>query len=224
MSERGRFGLVVVAAALALAVVVLTVRWAAEDRPFTASVPQPPPLDATALVSLGAGQTACLTGVTVLPRSEVGTLRIGTGGRPPVPLGWRLRGPGYEAAGRIAPTWTDNVPLTFGVRPPARSLHADFCVRNEGRRGIDLYGATGEPHTVSVTEVDGRRVEPNFQLAFAERAPHSVATRIGEIARSVSAFRPVAPWMLWPLGLLVVAGLPALLAWALWRAAGEDAP
>lgn len=57
--------LVLIAGALvAVLGVVLAAAWVTKDREFTASVPQPPPLQRVALLDLRGGQTACIEDIT----------------------------------------------------------------------------------------------------------------------------------------------------------------
>ena len=220
MSE-GRRGALVAGAIVALAAVVLTVLWATRERPFTASIPQPPPLEATAVVPVPPGEEACLLDATVLPRSEVAQFRVGTRGRPPVPLTFTLRGDeGYRSSSSVPATWKDNDLLSARVSPPPAPTFARACVRNGGRRTIDLYASDDRSKTLLATYVGDERVEPNIQLSFVEAEPATIASRASRIVRSLEAFRPgfVGPWSLWPLFVLVVLGVPLGLAGAMWRA------
>jgi hypothetical protein len=214
-----------VGALLVLVSAVLFFSWATEERPFRASVPQPPPLDRTSVLPVRGGQEACLSQVTVLARSETAAFRVGTRGRPPVPLATQLTGPGgYRTTARIAADWADNDLLTVALEPPRQSLHGRFCIRNLGRHTVDLYAADERARTISPQTVGGDARREQMQLSFGEQAPRSVADRRGVIQRGIEAFRPavVGPWLLWPLLVLVVAGLPIGTVAALRGALRED--
>ena len=215
-------GVLAVAGALIVAVVVLTIAWAVKERPFTASIPQAPPLDEVALVRLPAGGEVCERGITILPRSQVAEIRIGTRGAPPVPLTYAVSGRGYRTSGTVEPTWVDNALIPIALDPPDRPVHGTFCVRNDGRRSVDLYGAGGKSQTSAVTESGGRRLPANVVLALRERNAATVASRTGQLADRASAFRPPGPVVLWLLAILVVAGVPLAVGWAMWRATAAD--
>ena len=150
-------------------------------------------------------------------------VRIGTFGHPAVPLTATVTGPGaYRAVVRVAPRWKDNDVVDIPFRSPARALHGRFCLRNGGRRAAALYGADDRSHTISVTTVDGRQVGPNFDLAFVEGDRGTMGGTL-PVMGNLSVFRPlVGPWCLWPLAVLVVAGLPLGLVWTLRRAVDDD--
>jgi hypothetical protein len=220
-----RRGVLAAGAIVCAAVAVLAVLWLTEQRTFVASVPQPPPLDETALVAVRGGESVCVREIAITPRSEVAQFRVGTRGRPAVPLTVVASGPGgYRSRTAVAPRWKDNDLVGVRVAPPPRALHGAFCVRNDGRRAIDVYAANDRSRTVVSTQVDGRDVDPNVQLTFLEAEASTIAARAGEVADELEAFRPavVGPWLVWPLAVLVVAGIPLGLVWALWRAVGED--
>ena len=75
---RERAPLAAVLGVFGVAVVVLTVAWLGKDRSFFASVPQPPPLEQVQLIPLKPAQTACLRDITILHRSRIAILHIGT--------------------------------------------------------------------------------------------------------------------------------------------------
>lgn len=218
MSE-GRRGALVAGLLVVVAAVVLTTAWATRERPFTASIPQPPPLEATAIVPVPPGEEVCLLDATVLPRSEVAQFRVGTRGRPPVPLTFTVRaGDGYRSSSPIPATWKDNDLLAARVSPPPSPVFARACLRNRGRRTIDVYASDDRSKTLLATYVGEERVKPNIQLSFVEAEPASIASRTSRVVRGLDAFRPgvVGPWLLWPLFALVALGLPLGLTWAMW--------
>ena len=220
-----RLGVLAAGAAVAVAAVALTLVWALKERPFTASIPQPPPLESTALVTVRPGALACLHDATVLPDSEVAQVRVGTRGRPPVPLSVSVAGPGgYRSVTRVAPSWKDNDLISAAVRPPAHAVRGTVCVRNGGSRAVDLYASDDRAHTPATTTVDGRKVKPNFQVAFYEARPGTIAAHVGRIEQEIDAFRPafVGPWLIWPLALLAILGPPAAIVVALRRGLEED--
>ena len=70
------------------------------------------------------------------------------------------------------------------------------------------------------TTVDGRPVPPDVALSFYEGEPISALAFVPRIVDYMSAFRGFlgTPWIIWPLMLLVAAGVPAAALWVLYRA------
>src|SRR3954452_14649880 len=90
-------------------VAALVASWLLRDREFTASVPQPRPTARTAVVHVAPGGRACLDGATILRRSRVTRVRVGTLGRPGAPLTVTVSAPGYRAVARVpAGSYRDN--------------------------------------------------------------------------------------------------------------------
>ena len=136
-----------------------------------------------------------------------------------------MTAPGYRSTAGDAGGYPDNELLSARIEPPREPVHARICLRNTGPRRIELYAAYDNAKTLSATTVDGRHVDPTPALDFVEAEQHSVASRAAEIVDELTTFRPwfVEPWLLWPLLLLVVVGVPAGVLWALWRSLGDDA-
>jgi hypothetical protein len=225
MGERlrsGRLGVLVAGGAVTVAAIVLFVAWATKDRTMLVAVPQPGPLTTVETIAIRPGQEVCLRGVTFVPDGEVALVRVGTVGKPGQPLTAIARAPGYSAEGSVSADWVDNQMLSFPLDPPDEAVRGTFCVRNDGRRTVHPYAA-GDAHTPAETYVDGRRVEPNLQLAFAREGPTSFAERAGDIVAWVTLFRPgvVVPALIWVLLVLTLLALTAGVVWTMWRALGE---
>jgi len=192
------------------------------DRDLLTTTPQPSALTALATISLRAGQQACLDRAVLDDRSEQMRIRVGTSGRRPPPLGVTIRGRGYRERARVpAGGYVDSVVLGVPIAAPDGARLVTVCVRNEGRRKIVLYAANDRTRSRSTTRVDGRRVAPNFELAFAEARPDSLLDHLPVILRRLTAFRPVGQGLLWPLAILFALGLPAAVLTAYVRAAGS---
>lgn len=227
MSERWRCrrfwalvaGVVVVGAAIAL-----TVTWLLRDRSFVASVPQPPALEQIALVTVPARQQACLGGITIPADADLARMQAGTMGKPPTPLTVVASGAGgYRAVTRVPPTWADNGEVYVPLRPPAHAVAGRLCVRNDGRHDIALYAAADRAQTVAFTTVHGKVVTGNFDLAFFESRPSSIADHVARIASDLSVFRPIGgTGLMIVLGLLVVLAIPGLLLWSVVQALRDD--
>lgn len=221
----GAVGVLVVTAAIVVTLVVLVVGWADEERTFIVSAPQSPPLEFTPVVRVAPAKAVCLSGATLVPDAHVAAVRVGTRGRPGVPLTATLTAPGGFRQSRSIPgTWVDNDLLTFAFDPPARPVHGTFCLRNDGRRTVDVYAAADRTKSVAATRVDGRLVDKtNIQLSFFERRPSTLRRHVGDIIDTLTVFRPgiIGPVVVWTLFILTLAGLPLGVGFAMWRAVRE---
>jgi hypothetical protein len=210
-------------AGVALVLGVLVVPFLVRDRPLPASIPQPSPLFAVNFVELPPGERACLRPITIDPHSEVAVLKVTTFGAPAVPFTLDVRAAGYRAGGTSPAGYADGVPVGVPLAPPRGTVRGAACVRNAGDRRIALYGAGDRTRTAAGTFVAGRRLDVNFQLAFYERAPASVADRWPTIAERLATFRPVAPWVVWVVAALLLLGVPAALVGAVvLSSSGEE--
>jgi hypothetical protein len=195
---------------LAIAAVVLLRPYLTRERDLLSVTPQPPALNVLTLIDLRGGQKACLNPAVLDEHSEVARFRAGTYGKPAVPLRLTIRGAGYRQVAHVpAARWVDNETLQVAVAAPRHPVRAIVCVRNEGRRRIALYGAR-ERSSRSTGTIDGQPLAANmnFQLAFAEREHHALAARLPVMLQRLTIFRPVPGWLLWPLAVLFVFGVP----------------
>lgn len=223
---RFRLALPIVAALLVIAVYVAgALHWyrpfLTQERTVVVSTPSLEALYSLKEVRLRPGQHACISPLPLDP--DVRSVRLvlhprGSGG---IPLSFALRAPGYVGRGRFAayPAGA-TVPVIAPVRPtPALTADGTLCVRNEGRRTVGLVG-TDEPQTVSLpaTSVDGKPPGPvDPAVTFLNNGPRSVVDLAGTIIGRASDFTGgAAPaWLLWPLVLLLVLGVPLGIAAAL---------
>jgi hypothetical protein len=216
-----RLAVALALAVLALGAVFVGVPYLVKERDYPASVPSPPPLTSVALVRVPPGESACMPYATMDPRSAEARFRVGTNGRPGVPLELRLSGVGVAQRIAIAARYADNDVVHVPVRAPARASAVQACVANRGRHAVYLYGsADPRSRSRSVARVAGRDTGISPQVAFYERRPASILERLPATMARASAFRPgfVGPWLLWPLLVLLVLGMPALVVWAISRA------
>ena len=217
-----RRGILLAGAVVLVAAIVLTIVWAGEKRDFVASTPQPPPLYTTDLLGVKGGERACWGDITLVPSGTLAQFRVTSEGRPPVPLTFSVTAPGYRSTVDIPPTWSDNDLLTARIDPPPRAVHGQACVENAGTRKIALYSADDQSPILDA-DIDGEDEDEIPVLRFVEPERGTLAGHASEIADAIEAFRPgfVGPWLVWPLLVLVVVGLPAGLTFALWRAVRE---
>jgi hypothetical protein len=192
-----------------------------QERTAVAGTPSLEALYSLKEVPLSTGQRACITPLPLDPDVRNVRLVLHPGGSGAVPLSFTLRAPGYVGRGRFTgyPAGA-TVPVIAPVSPaPALTADGTLCVRNEGRHTVGLVG-TDEPQSVSLpaTSVDGKTpgaVDP--AVTFLDGPPSSVLDLAGKILGRASDFTGgAAPvWLLWPLALLVVLGVPFGIAAAL---------
>jgi hypothetical protein len=189
---------------------ILWIPWATEKRGYIASTPVPPPLFGVTPATLGPGQNACLTQVTLDAHSQIGQIGASTPrNKPGPPLQVTASAPGYYASTRISGGYSETAALQFRLTPPAKPLLATVCVTNEGKEAMSLHG-TGEFRTMGRPRllIDGVEQPFDAQLAFYAAKPKSYAARAGAIFRHAAIFTP--PWL--PAALIALLGLLALVA------------
>jgi hypothetical protein len=205
-------------ATLALAAVALGLPWAAKDRELVASVPVAPDLFRIALVDLAPGATACTAPVVFDRRSARARFAV----RAPHGAVLRVAAQGSVTGVARVPatqgTSTISVPVTSPDSPVAGAL----CIANGGRAAVRLE-ASGSPRRARTT-VDGRPARAAVAIALLERSPAPLASRLGDVARRIGAFRPgiVGNVSVVLLGAVLAALLAAGLPWALGRGLRRD--
>ena len=218
----GRAAAVAAIAATLLIGLLFAVRpFLSRDRTLFVATPTPPAPYLVEPVRLEPGQRACLDSVAFDSDTEVAVFTmIATPGRPAPPLEVTASGRGYRASspapGGYAGTRILNVPL----EPPKKSVLGDFCIRNAGRPGqtVAVQGSQ-DPRVVSrpTVRVDGSPIPQEIPLTFAEAKQASLLSRLPDAVERATAFKAwwVGRGLLWPLLVLVVAGLPAGAIYAL---------
>src|SRR4051812_38546076 len=211
------WGVAALAAVLVLGALVWVLPWFSRDRDIPAAVPAPRALTAIDTIALAPGQSACARGVAVDRRSGQARFTVATFGRPAgPPLTLAVAAGGYRAVARAPGGYTDNSEQSLAIAAPPRALLGRVCIRNDGDVRVGLAASSDRTRSRSVAVVAGRPTGKSFWLSFHERSPHTMLARFPETLRRMSTFRPgiVGPWMLWPLALLVVFGLPLGVLWA----------
>jgi hypothetical protein len=171
-------------------------------------------------VKVRAGQQACIKPVPLDPGDRQLYMLVRTQGKPAPVVDVTVTQPGFVAYARFR-----NYPIG-GVTPvvsdlsraPLRAQDGELCLHNRGRRAVSLVG-TSEPEslTLPVTSVEGKDatdIDPAITFLTGARTSH--LQRLGRIADRAAGFTGVLPsWVLWPLGLLFLFGLPVGAAAAL---------
>jgi hypothetical protein len=196
-----------------------------KERDYRASVPQPPSLIAIQLIRIEPGENACLHNAPLNSRSARARFQVETFGKPTVPLRLEVTGRNYHASAAVpASSYQNEGVVQAGIAPPSRDLLADVCVVNGGRRTAALYATTPNERSAASTTVAGHPIVTNPWIAFYERKPVSIAHRLPTILERMGAFRPglIGSWLLWPLAVLFVVGVPAAILFAYGRALRGD--
>jgi hypothetical protein len=225
MRSRAAIG---VAAGVIVLLVVAVVVWrpfATKSRVYTTTVAQAPSKFAVQLLPLKPGQRSCLDAIALDRRSAVARFQVGTYAKPGVPLEFQVAAPGYRVSKQIpASAYTDSQIIQVGFPAPGRDVEATACLVNRGRRQVAMYASTGGEISASQDTIGGKPADLNWWLAFYETKPTSIADRAPTIASRMSVFRPgfVGPWLIWPLALLVLLGVPAAVLAVYGRALSDE--
>ena len=159
------------------------------------------------------------------PHSARARFTMITRGGPAPPVTLALAGPGYRAGGRVSGGYEDNSEVSVAVAPPPHALLVRACLRNDGRATVRLAASGDRTRSRSLATVDGHRTSLSPWLTFDEARPTASSPACPMSLQRMSTFRPgvVGPWLLSPLALLVLLGVPAGVVWAYSRALAEDA-
>ena len=171
-------------------------------------------------VGVRAHRTACIRPVPLDPGARFVGMIVSVKGAKSWPLELTLRGPGFLAHGRFenyAPGVQTAVTSRLD-RVPDRAGSGELCVLNTGPRKVNLIGS-GQAAFLSlpVTYLGATPVvDVDPAITFTTGEEKSVVERRATIFDHAAAFTDVIPaWLMWPLALLFVLGLPLGLAWAL---------
>lgn len=219
-----RSPIALVAAAIGALVVGLGVAYPflREARLLPSTNPQPQPLFEPEVIALEPDDLVCMSNGVVDEHSEVAYVKVGTRRKAAVPLAFSVEGDGYRTRASRPPDYADNDVVSFLIDPPAAPKRVRICVRNRGKRVVDLYAVADRTRTRVDTFLNGELVRPNYSVWFGEQYVHSFAKRSPTIAKRLSAFRPGGAWIPWVVTILLLAGVPLALVAALWRAAAHD--
>jgi hypothetical protein len=190
-------------------------------RELIASTPSPRPLFEVTDLKLPPQQQLCIRDVTIPHDAKRLRVQVRTFGRPGPALDVALRAPGYGERLTVPAGYPDLQVTSAPMTPPRTDSLGEVCLRHGGANEIAL-AASAEDRTRSRPEgvLDGRPERADAYLAFYEAGRSSALSRMGPIVSHMGAFRPgiVGPWLLWPLLVLVVVGVPGGVLWAIHRA------
>jgi len=226
---RGASERVLVAAGATIVLLVLLVTlilpYLDQNRRIATEVPQPAPLFSVSLVEMLAGQQACSDEIGLLPGRQVAELRIGTYGKPAVPLVMTLVAPGYRETVPVAPTYVNNGLFDVPFRGPPKVLEGSVCVTNQGHEPVALYASADRTKSRSTTIVAGGLWPSNFDLAFYAAKRQSLLDQAATTMRRLRLFHAhLGLGLLWTLAVLFVIGVPVASVAAVAAAAGRTRP
>jgi hypothetical protein len=192
-----------------------------------AEVPNPPALLAVTEFPLPPHQQACMSAITVDPKSHVAQFQLrplkptrALG--PPVDL--VLSAPGYTGVVHVPGGYPGGA-VALPLNAPPRTVIATGCFVNRGKSTVLLDGTT-ETRTVSrsSTLINGTAVAGDIALTFLDDRPRSLSGRLGEVFGHASNLtdRLIPVWLIWLLALLVALGVPVGVLGAFFRSLSED--
>jgi hypothetical protein len=205
---------------LLIALFVWFLPYLTRERENVAGVPVPPPLIAQTPVRMEPGSEACLSDVAFDTEAELVELTALTAPRPRPPMEIVAEAPGYHETA-TAPGGNEALTALYArIAPPKRSVVGTLCIRNRGKRRIDLLGTT-DPRTAvgrPVTSIDGEEVAADITVRLLSTHPGSVFERLGQLVDRVAAFKPGLfgmPVFLWMVLLFTAVGVPAAAVYSI---------
>jgi hypothetical protein len=228
MARRG--AAVAVAIGLAVVAIGIVVEWRpflTEKRAVVTATPSLSGLFNRTDVPVGPRQRACISPVPISHTTGTVQLALTTLRSPrPQPLVVTAEGDGGYHSRTVADSYPIGPASVFAVpiRRPDRDVVGRVCVRNAGRHRIALTGTAEQRSlTPATTTVDGRRQPADVALTLLEAEQRSLLERMGTVLDRASEFTGVVPaWLLWPLVVLLAAGVPVAIFWGLYAALRAD--
>jgi hypothetical protein len=159
------------------------------------------------------------------PATRAATILTDKGTRNGPPLRVTATAPGYRSTAFVPGGYGGFASLQATLDAPPRSAIGEVCVENEGRRRVGLQGTEeGRIQNRSATTVDGRELRQKLTLLLGEGRARSLADRPGEVLDRMAAFKPpiLGSAVLAVIGLLILAGVPAAVVYAIARSISED--
>jgi hypothetical protein len=204
---------------LALAAVVLTQK---DHLAFTLGVPASGPV-----TSLQSGQTVCQGPISIpddAARFDRVVVYPSSGSRRGQPLDVtivRAAGGAAIASGRIAGGYPPMQASAAELGRVTTGAPFDVCIRDAGPGGVELYGAADGSSRTSSASVAGKGIGVDVAVVFERDHSRSIASLVPAMLDRASLFRAswIGAWVYVLLGLVVILGIPALLALALRDAA-----
>jgi len=207
-------------AVLLLATVIPHLRASA---PAVDATPSYSPLSAYSTIDLNPRHELCVNGVPFSTTSRYAQFLVQ--GRQPAQPGLLVNAsaPGYSAQARTPTAPPADGPLNVQLQPPTReTTGGKICVRNVGRSALGFLAVPpGAQQSASQTTVDGVVIDADVTLTLLSSLSEQRLANLPNVVHHASAFVPLPQWLIWLIGLLVLIGVPAALAFALASSIGE---
>jgi hypothetical protein len=206
-------------AVMLVALAEWVVPYATRDREQVSGIPVPAPYFEQSGVRLDAGDQVCLSEVAFNTDSEIVDFTALGQGKAGPPLEVTVEADdGYSSRASVGGGYVLPARLRAPIEPPAASVIGELCVENVGKRRVDLL-ATADPRTGvarpdALLDGEPAPAKPSVRLLAADSG--SVLSRASQLIGRAAAFKPtvLGEPFLWLVVLLVVAGVPALAAYA----------
>jgi hypothetical protein len=227
MARPGRIFALVAVAVLACGAVATFLPFLTRERAVTVATPVPDPISPLEKLKLKPGRDICLDAIPFTPDAARVRLLVPALDGPPQPLTVRLRATGLDERHEVPATYAAGTPLTVGFTAVKQASFGSVCVRNAGRRSVNL-GMTSDPRNISRSRatIDGKPYGNEVPITLLAPKKASLISRLGAVRDHIAAFKPgLAGALVWPLFLLAAFGVPALIVWGVaagLRAADDD--
>jgi hypothetical protein len=184
---------------------------------------------AAVAAELAPGQTVCQAPVNVPTDFDRVRFQVGTYRRPGPPMRVAVRSAGSRrllAGGRLPAGYPDVSQPVVVVGEVRASQRAEVCLTNSGRRRLALYGNATAAAPVSDARLGNRPLGTDLTLMFERGESRSMVSLLPDVFDRASLFRPgwVGAWTFWVLAVLLLAGVPLLLALAVARSRDRGEP
>ena len=215
----GRGFLVTFVAVVAVGVLAVFAPALLKARDVLVATPAAPPLLDVTPVTLRPAQSLCIADVTLDPEAAIARFERVAGSSAPAVVRVSAGGSaGYTANARVTiPAGAAHLDVPLTPRPQQSQI-GNVCLRNEGASPLRLVAST-EPRSAAAARatIDGRAIAPHVALGLLEAGRSSLLSRVPQVLRHASAFRPwwLGRGVLWAVLLAVVFGVPAGIALAL---------
>jgi hypothetical protein len=191
------------------------------QRGVIASSPGVEPLFSRDDVKLIAGQRLCVAPVVLTPQTARIRMKVVAERGPARGLRLRATARNYQVERPVLTVQPGALqPIAADIRAPGQTLTGRVCLLNGGPRPISVLGTNEVPSlTNAQTTVNGRPVEgQDITLLLLEARPRSLVSRLPTVfdraSQMTGGLMPV--WLLWPVLLLMLFGVPAAACAALW--------
>jgi hypothetical protein len=213
-----RAALALAALLLAAAFALVVIPYLLRPRPISAGTAAGPPQQAPVPFALRPGWVACQGGVALDAHTQVAIFTVFTGGRPAEPLRITASGPGFSGRPHTVPGgYTTSGDLTVPLDTPPHPMLGRVCIEDAGRRNMTVYGTGDSTNGRGTLTINGQFSADDLSLRLFERFPYRLASHAPLLLERAAAYKGplVGRLTLWPLAVLVLAGLPVLALLAL---------